>query len=88
MIHKKVEEYIIYFGKIYFPVRQMKHIFFPALERIGFKEAGKFIYVQHAIPDRDRWKRWASVLRGLIYWFLDKCIFDCFICVLTPQRAP
>lgn len=40
MIHnvyyKMVEEYLIYFGNIYFPVRQIKHFFF-SLERIGFK---------------------------------------------------
>lgn len=60
MIHnvyyKMVEECLIYFGNIYFPVRQIKHFFFFffALERIGFKWSGKFIYEQHFILDNGR----------------------------------
>ena len=59
MIHnicyKKVEECIIYFGKIYFPVRQIKQFFFFfALERVGFKRSGKFMYAQHSILHNGR----------------------------------
>lgn len=47
--YKKAGKWIIYFGKIYFPIRQIKYTFC-ALEWTGFKRSGKFIYVQYFIP--------------------------------------
>lgn len=73
------KKYIIYLGKIYFPIRQIKYIFFSffALEWIGFKRSGKFIYGQHFIPRQWRGRGGGGLLCSVA--FANLSLHECIL---------